>query len=266
MLGAGRRVAIAWLNAGVGLGTVSAESANAQSLPRDLSIVAAPAPSSPLPTPSTPAASAARSRPGFRRQPASHPRLLQHFVPELQHLRFGKPIQISNNNAANVAEGGGGDGVASMGQQLEIAATFIWSKAVPAAARGDGHGARFGVAVFVSDDRVESTSITVDTARQVVCVNGTMQGNDTPRCGVFADASRSDLAMVTTTMHMYIDASTIEVIVDQYVAITACVNPSSANADGIMIFGGDGGRIDRRHRSGGSGVNATAEVWRLRPI
>ena len=151
-------------------------------------------------------------------QTNSPPQLYQAFVPELKTLR--KPETQRTITTFNSISYG-------LGQHIELSATFH---------SDDGFPDQFGLEVFKGQH--ESTSIVVYSKYQVVCINGTLQGAVTLRCGPLYPNSdvHSFPNKKVVSMHVYLDHILVEVIVNNITAITASVNPSGM-ADGIGLMG-----------------------------
>ena len=107
-----------------------------------------------------------------------------------------------------------------------------------------------------------STSILIHVDRSVVCVNGTLQGDTELRCGPMSPPPSSSSSMKqkknrkrTTLIHVYLDHTILEIIVNNATALTASVNPASLTSDGVVLD------------VGGSGsVVGEASVWTLASI
>ena len=225
----GRRVAVGWIS---GLG-------NAMSLPRDLSLLdddhgAAAA------AVAVAAAAAAASDDDDDDDVVvvAETRLRQAFVPELQSLRRGHTKLNTTHPSAKA------------GQQIEVVARF------EGCLEKD-----FGVSVLgaAASNGVDSerTVVSVLPARDLVCVNGTRQGNPEPRCGPFVRPPAGAPEDLLATLHIIVDHSIVTVIANNVTAITAAVRPSSGSAGGVAL---ETASVEA------GGVRASADVWVLHGI
>jgi len=89
----------------------------------------------------------------------------------------------------------------------------------------------FGVEVLRGADG-EGTRIGVDPVRGLVTVNGTTQGNADVRAGPLMPSNAT-----VVSMHIIVDHSIIEVIVNNRTALTVYVTPSSSESTGVAIYG-----------------------------
>jgi sucrose-6-phosphate hydrolase SacC (GH32 family) len=234
MMRRGRRVAVAWVD-GVatqaGTADPQGRSAALMSLPRDLSLEPAGASRSDRPAPL---------------------RLLQQFSPELKQLR---------RNRTSLGVAGGAD--EAFGQQVEICATFSASQGIrrttqqqtpeepppPRNVDFPADSAPFGISVLGRGPQSrERTVVSIDPVHRLVCVDGTAQGNGSMRCGPYEERA-SDRGRAT--MHVYVDHSIIEVIVNNITALTVSVAPSGPGARRVALHGVV------------PGMDAAADVWEL---
>ena len=79
-------------------------------------------------------------------------------------------------------------------------------------------------------DRGEKTTVGVYPGWQLVCIDGRRQNNPQPRCAPLRPAAEIDL-------HVILDHSILEVILNNVSAITGSVAPSSERAGGVELFG-----------------------------
>ena len=89
-----------------------------------------------------------------------------------------------------------------------------------------------------------SLSFTLDTARNLLILNGTTLGNPDVRAGPIppsADPSESDFAW---TVHMIVDHSIVEVIVNDEIAFVLYVAPAKGTEGNVRVYGRDGARAD----------------------
>ena len=89
-----------------------------------------------------------------------------------------------------------------------------------------------------------SLSFTLDTARNLLILNGTTLGNPDVRAGPIppsADPSESDFAW---TVHMIVDHSIVEVIVKDEIAFVLYVAPAKGTEGNVRVYGRDGARAD----------------------
>ena len=164
---------------------------------------------------------------------SSRRELLQQFVPELQALRTGPPVQATETaGTAAIMEGS---------FALEIFCRFTLV--------GGAVARPFGVSVLRSPDGVEHTALLVDLARGLVVVDGSAQATE-PRAGPFQTAAEEH----SVSLHAIIDGQTIEAIWNNRTALTVQVAPSNAST-GVSLVG-----VGVR-----SGVRAELRAWRLRP-
>ena len=164
----------------------------------------------------------------------TEPILMQAFVPELQTLRRNHTVLATR----------------AFGQQLELHVVFRTKHRAMAAT------SLFGLSVLRSSD-AEETTVLVDPARGLVCINGTLQGNPEPRCAPY----RSGQVATETAFHLIVDHSILELIVNNVSAITASVAPRSAHAGGVALYG-----IQSESERAGevAGVVAkTVDIWTL---
>ena len=138
--------------------------------------------------------------------------LLQAFVPELQVLR-----EVHHTPAA------AGAAVAA-GMQAEVRATFPADTGGSVSVLGDDQGA---------------TVITIDTARRLVIVNATSQGNRDVRAGPLPNTTSH-----VHTVHIYVDHSIIELIVDNTTALVVYATPSSSMGNVQLTAGAAGASLD----------------------
>ena len=106
-----------------------------------------------------------------------------------------------------------------LGQHVEIYVTFQSDE-------NNHFSNQFELNVLSNEN--ESTRIIVYHNHQVVCINGTKQGAQNSRCGPLP------LPYNEITMHVYLDGTIIELIVNNVTAITASVNPINEE-DGIIL-------------------------------
>ena len=265
VVGGGRRIAIGWLSYGVHLGTENVTTLATQSLPRELTLLED---------------GEGGGGGGGGGSGEERSRLLQQFVPELQILRRNMTMLETTTTTKT-----GRTSVFGMGQQMEIFATFNHdddggggggSSEDDGDDDGDGDGDkdsdsregrdRFGLRVFYNERTKMSTSILIHADRSVVCVNGTLQGDTELRCGPMSpppplsSSSSSSIKQKknrkrTTLIHVYLDHTILEIIVNNATALTASVNPASSTSDGVVLD------------VGGSGtVVGEASVWTLASI
>jgi sucrose-6-phosphate hydrolase SacC (GH32 family) len=253
-----RRVLFGWMHYGYGhsggiASTLKAE--NTISLPRDLSTATAA---------QAEAIAAAGSAAA-----ASVPQLRQSFVPELQALRVGAPATLPRRTV--LAPGVTMLPAAFGGNQLEVRANFSISTAKGVSAGSSRSGnktaavavAQFGLWVLASViGSGERTAIVFDSARGLILVDRREsrdgQSNDTDvRAGPWPlDAATGTGLATELSLHLYVDHSIVELIVNDVTAITVYVHPKFADSTQVAIFAGDGG---------GSGKVSCEhlEVWKL---
>lgn len=148
--------------------------------------------------------------------PAQPSRVLQQFVPELQMLR-----ETHSSAGANIRLG--------VGLQAEFLASFPKSCGNP--------GMTCGLSVLGSANGT-ATTISLSADQALVVVNGTQQGNRDPRAGPLPAAGESGW-----NMHVYVDHSIIEVIVNNDTALVVYVNPADTTGN-AFVFGDSGARLD----------------------
>jgi len=136
--------------------------------------------------------------------------LWQAFSPELQVLRD-----------VHLAPSAAGAAVAA-GTQAEVLATFPADAGGSLSVLGDGQGA--------------ATVITIDTARKLVIVNATSQGNSAVRAGPLPELPAGGAAVHTA--HVYVDHSIIELIVDNETALVVYAAPASGTGNVRLTGGG----------------------------
>ena len=171
----------------------------------------------------------------LRLHAVAQPVLLQAFVPELQTLR--------QNHSVHAA--------AAFGQQLELYVVFLAPNGAMLAK------APFGISVLRGSDG-EETTVGVDPARGLVCINGSLQGNPEPRCAPY---KQSGEVANETAFHLIVDHSILELIVNNVSAITASVAPRSASAGGVAVYGA---QRERETKGGSEAVRVVAvDVWTL---
>ena len=135
--------------------------------------------------------------------------LLQAFAPELQALRGAHQAPAA---AGAVVPGG---------LQAEVLATFP--------------GGQGGSLVVLGDD-AGATVITLDVRRKLVIVNATSQGNNQIRAGPLPEAAAH-------TVHVYLDHSIVEIIVNNETALVVYAAPSSATGN-VRLSAAPGARLD----------------------
>ena len=89
-----------------------------------------------------------------------------------------------------------------------------------------------------------SLVFTMDTTRNLLMLNGTTLGNPDVRAGPIppaADPSASDFAW---TVHMIVDHSIVEIIVNDETAFVMYVAPVKGTDGNVKVFGRDGARAD----------------------
>ena len=139
--------------------------------------------------------------------------LLQAFVPELQVLR---EVHHTGPAAAGAA--------VAAGVQAEVLATFPADTGGSVSVLGDDQGA---------------TVITIDTARRLVIVNATSQGNRDVRAGPLPNTTSH-----VHTVHIYVDHSIIELIVDNTTALVVYATPASGTGNVQLTAGAAGASLD----------------------
>ena len=110
------------------------------------------------------------------------------------------------------------------GVQADVLATF------PADAGGS---------VSVLGDDQCATVITIDTARKLVIVNATSQGNRDVRAAPLPETTSH-----VHTAHIYIDHSIIELIVDNTTALVVYATPASGTGNVQLTAGAAGASLD----------------------
>lgn len=137
-----------------------------------------------------------------------------------------------------------------------------------------GDGVHSGGVGFPDPDPTisEGSFILIDPATQLVCVNGTSQGNTKLRCGPYYDRYDEGGGVVVAVMHVYVDHSVIEVIVNNITALAVSVAPSGPDAAGVLVLGAGctsstpyGSRSEPGFESGpaASELSAHADLWQL---
>ena len=223
LTGAGRRIAIGWVSAALHMHTTTPITMNTQSLPRVLVIHVEDNDAIDINIDNSEVNADANST-----NTADHVadddgdvinspvvQLRQSFIPELQVLRQSACVRLNRSRTF----------VRDVGKQVEIYALF----------QG---GNRLELDVFAHNrSNGEKTSIVVDKIRRTVCVNGTLQGAHNVRCGPLESGVHGDRgSLKTTSMHVYLDQTLLEVIVNNVTAITASINPTdAAMASGVGV-------------------------------
>jgi len=158
--------------------------------------------------------------------------LLQRFVPELQKLRVSPPLRTSSGLTPS-----------NGGLQAEVYATLP-DECATTTTTADACG------VSVLGDGAKATSISLMPWLGLVAVDATMQGNPTVRGGPLPPACTLGTCGVTGgwRIHVMVDHSMIEVIVNNATAFVVYAVPASESATQVAVLG-----------KGGS-----AEVWPLR--
>ena len=236
-----RRVMFGWLQHGY-MSVPRLPYENTIALPRDLSVVTLPNPYGG----------------GTRRV------LRQSFVPELKALRRGPPVK---STYASIVPNGSPLWVGSGGNQLEVLANFT----VP---RGLASG-RFGLWVLANRNATERTLVEFDPLARLVKVDRRHSGdafgigNDSDvRAGPWPTVDDgSGLLATDLSVHIYVDRSIVELIVNGQTALTVYVHPSHADSIGLALFysaaSEEGEAADGGDDASGGGVQASVEAYEL---
>lgn len=139
------------------------------------------------------------------------------FVPELRVLR----------NERTTWNGGVADERAWVGVRsatLEIEATVR-----------RGEASRVGLEVLASDDGREATTVWIDFAGKEFTVDKTRSSLD-PRCFTDAEVAPHPAMRDEVKVHLYLDGSVLEVIVDDAVAMSTRAYPTLAHADRVALI------------------------------
>jgi hypothetical protein len=91
----------------------------------------------------------------------------------------------------------------------------------------------------VLGDAQGATVITIDTARKLVIVNATSQGNRDVRAGPLPETTS-----LVHTVHIYVDHCIIELIVDNTTALVVYATPASGTGNVQLTAGVAGASLD----------------------
>ena len=144
------------------------------------------------------------------------------FVPELQALRNEQTVWTGTVGRDRLPIG-------VRAATLEVVATVQ-----------RGSAERVGLDLLASDDGREATTVWIDFAERRITIDKSKSSLD-PRC--FTDEEVAPYAAMgeSVTVHLYLDGSVIEVIVDDAVAMSTRAYPTLAPADRVSLIaeGGD---------------------------
>eukprot|EP01045_Picozoa_sp_COSAG04_P007123 COSAG04_NODE_364_length_15834_cov_4.430315_12_plen_737_part_00 len=186
-------------------------------------------------------------------------RLRQRFVPELARLRQEAthfalppmPLPSGGIGAAHVMSGHGG-------AQMELLATFR----VGAQQQCAYSSLKFGLLVFADEGRSEYTAVGFDTAASQVFVDRVHSGADGQyndvRAGPWPEESDGALAR-ELRLHMYLDRSIVELIVNNATALTVYVHPAQGSV-GVALYSE---ATDATSAACAAAVQAQVELWDL---
>ena len=150
-------------------------------------------------------------------------RLVQRFAPELQTLRKKSGKSTLTPSSPDLSMG--------------LVPTELLVKFPASCGESAMQASACGFDVLADDD--EALTVTLDTSRGLIVVNGTTLANEDVRAGPIPAAANG--AGAAWTAHVIVDKSIVEMIFNNDTAFVVYVRPSSAASKGnVRVFGDDG--------------------------